>query len=206
MSPVRMSRVTPGVSNANSMKLRPLTGSSLMRRSLTVLLTAVRLVSTSGASEVTFISCDWPATLNTSERSGLPPTVTLTDDLICAKPCLSAVISYVPTGSTGKLNSPWSLEVDLYSAPLAAFLAVKFAPETTAPVASVTVPWMAPPASDCANVNEPASKITSRHTNKGKRFLYIRHTLYFYLPGDGGNPLTTSYQSCCFKQIKLRSF
>ena len=48
MSPVRTSRVTPGVSSAKSMKLRPLTGRFCTDASVIVELTCVRLASITG--------------------------------------------------------------------------------------------------------------------------------------------------------------
>jgi hypothetical protein len=48
ISPVRTSRVTPGVSSAKSMKFRPLTGRLAMATTLTVELICDRVVSTDG--------------------------------------------------------------------------------------------------------------------------------------------------------------
>jgi len=48
MSPVRTSRVTPGVSRAKSMKLRPLTGRLAIASSPIVALICERVVSTDG--------------------------------------------------------------------------------------------------------------------------------------------------------------
>ena len=63
MSPVRVSRVTPGVSSAKSMKLRPLTGRFCTAVSSTVELTCERPVSMIGVTPLTVTDSATPLTL-----------------------------------------------------------------------------------------------------------------------------------------------
>jgi hypothetical protein len=86
MSPLRTSVVTPGVSSAKLMKLRPLVGRLRTAASSTTALTCVRVVSMTGASALTVTDSDTVATRISSFIVSVPPTVTATDCEAGAKP------------------------------------------------------------------------------------------------------------------------
>ena len=77
MSPVRVSRVTPGVSSAKSMKLRPLTGRLCTAVSSTVELTCDRPVSMIGVAPLTLIVSATPLTPISSRSVTVWPIITL---------------------------------------------------------------------------------------------------------------------------------
>ena len=78
MSPVRTSVVTPGVSSAKLMKLRPLTGRLRTAASSTVELTCDRVVSMTGDSPVTVTVSATFATRISRRSVMVAPTVNST--------------------------------------------------------------------------------------------------------------------------------
>ena len=120
MSPVRTSRVTPGVSNTKSIKLRPFTGRLATERSSTVELICVRVVSTSGTSAVTVTDSVFPLTDNRMGKFTFAPTVTgMSFRVSVPKPLLSTLRSYTPTATMGKINNPSCVVAVLKLAPFA---------------------------------------------------------------------------------------
>ncbi len=78
MSPVRTSRVTPGVNSAKSMKLRPFTGRFATAVSPTVELTWLRLVSMIGDCPDTVTASDTADTAISIRNVSVCPMVSLT--------------------------------------------------------------------------------------------------------------------------------
>jgi hypothetical protein len=87
-----------------------------------------------GASPVTTTVAFWAATGKVSVKLILAPTVTGTSFWVTvAKPAASAVNSYVPTGTTGKRNSPFVSLLDVRVTAVAVFFNVSVAPANTPP-------------------------------------------------------------------------
>ncbi len=94
MSPVRTSRVTPGVVRVKSMKFRPFTGRLATARSPTVEACWVRFVSMTGASAVTVTSSWAVATFRLMSTTRVWPMVSdWFVRLVVANPARAAVTS-----------------------------------------------------------------------------------------------------------------
>ena len=134
MSPVRVSRVTPGVSSAKSMKLRPLTGRLCTAVSSTVALTWERLVSMIGVAPLTVIDSATPLTPISMRSVTVWPIVSLISSCFWVRnPASSAVRLYTPTGSSGAENRPFASVTATRCAPLSASVSVTVTPGRSAP-------------------------------------------------------------------------
>ena len=134
MSPVRTSLVTPGVSSAKSMKLRPLTGRFWTETSLTVELTCERPASMMGACALTSTLSATVASPISMRSVRVWPTVSRRSPCLRGvKPVSSAATSYTPTGSKGALKSPWSPLTVTRVVPVAGWVMFTVTPGRTAP-------------------------------------------------------------------------
>ncbi len=94
MSPLRVSRVTPGVSSTKSMKFRPFTGRFSTAVEFTTALTWVRVVSSTGAVPLTVMVSDNAATPSSSRNVFVSPICTRRFSWRrVANPCSAAVTS-----------------------------------------------------------------------------------------------------------------
>ncbi len=94
MSPVRTSRVTPGVNSAKSMKLRPLTGRFCTTDSVIVELTCVLVVSITGVPPDTFTVSATPETaICTRSDTVCPMFSEISGSFLATNPDRSAVRS-----------------------------------------------------------------------------------------------------------------
>ena len=73
-----------------------------------------------------------------------PSEVRISVTIVVSKPSLVIVNWKVPSASSGKLNSPFSSVVTARSSPVEGLVSLTFAPETTAPWASCTLPVTRP--------------------------------------------------------------
>src|SRR6266545_773983 len=145
MSPVRTSRVTPGVSSAKSMKFRPLTGRFAIDVSLTVELTCDRVVSITGELPDTVTDSDTPEGFSSMRSDTVSPMLTRIP--VCSNvrnPASVALTVYGPTGNSGARNSPCASVTASRVAAVDSWLTTTVTPGTTAPDASVTTPSIEP--------------------------------------------------------------
>ena len=88
------------------------------------------------------------------------------DRMIALKPCFSARIVYVPTGRSGTVYVPASLLSVVEDAPVAGFVTMIFAPGTTAPALSRTVPLMVPRPDWASTGMHPSNKAPTTRKDK----------------------------------------
>src|SRR5215472_8931689 len=137
--------LAPGTSKFSCRKLRPFSGSSVTFLLSTTLPTVEESVCTTPtvASTAT-VSVTWPTESTTSWRSLSSTRSSILPRSFFLKLACSTVREYWPTGNCGMEYSPSLLVSSVRVRPVAVCRAVTFAPGTTAPDASVTVPRIVP--------------------------------------------------------------
>src|SRR5260370_6745554 len=110
------------------------------------------------------------------------------------KPAFSTESVYSPGFSKEIVYSPLDEVVALYCSPVAAFFRVTSAPETTAPVGSVTVPATPPVTMDCPQLPAALNTMSARTRNNAClkcffiSFLAFRQTRTWHLTNRCGIP------------------